>query len=126
MRDVQKGPRPVAIKFTINPLLLELTIPLTTKILNEICTDGVTRTAFRFKFSDSVCGMDTRHKLTALFYNTAIVFDKENCGNFAYENLEFNIGHNELIIIPKINHLDLRKVFELLQILFNKKALRKI
>ncbi len=126
LRDAMKVRKPLSIDFTIDPLLLELTIPLIIEILKEIYTNGVTGIVFKFKFLDKVYSVDPRHKLTALFHNSAIVFDKEsNRGNFSYENLEFNIGNNALFIIPKVNDFDLKKVFELLQILFNKKALKK-
>lgn len=128
-----QSPRPVS--FTIDPALIETTLPLAIEIIREIRKEGVKGISIRFDFVDTVNCENKKHKLTARLFGTGVSLGEDE--GLVYSGMNFKMSHLisfhgargikqravYLSVTPVEDHFDLGKTSELMALLFSKKVL---
>ncbi len=122
---------------TLDPVLIETTLPLAIGMIREIRKDGVKGISIRFDFVDSVDYENKSHKLTARLYDAGVSLGKEN--GLIYKGMNFTMSHlinfggiknikrgaTYLSITPTVDSFELINASELIGLLFAKKVLFK-
>lgn len=128
-----QSPRP--LRFTIDPAMIETTIPLAIEIIRCIRKEGINGISIRFDFIDTVNYEDKSHKLTARLFGTGVSLGEEK--GLVYSDMNFTIRHLIsfdgrgsikqgavcLSVKPTEDVFDISKISELMMLLFSKKVL---
>lgn len=128
---------PHSIKFNIDPMLSVVTLPIVSKILNEIRNDDFSLFNCIIEFYNSVSCVDDKFKISSRIFGTEIKITEQN--NYEFKDLEFalvSVSKNNPgnMVVVYENRAQLRFIYrtedfpsdqiaELITLLFNKEVL---
>ncbi len=126
---------PSPVRFTLDPAMIETTIPLAIEIIREIRKEGIKGISIRFDFIDTVDCENKNHKLTARLFGTGVSLGEEE--GLIYSGMNFKMSHLisfhgrgsikqgavYLSVTPTEDVFELSNASELMVLLFSKKVL---